>query len=263
MSADEVGAKSAAPPAPARFGRLLGLAIAPSATFFEIDRRPTWVVPVIVSMAATVAFATIFTWRVQPDYERIVRDQMHQLAESGRLQSLPPDDVLESTAEQMRRTEPFRVALGTLVGTPIRIAWIAGLFALALTMMGASTPFRKVLAVVAWSFCLTELLNAAALSVSLFVRDVASLRAVNPAKAANIGVTDLSLVLPPDIPLWLKAVASSLSVFTLWFLTLLVIGFQAVAPGHLARARLATMVIQVWSVWLLFKAALAAFTGFA
>jgi hypothetical protein len=62
--------------------------------------------------------------------------------------------------------------------------------------------------------------------------------------------------LSADAPAWLEAVASTFSVFNIWTVVLLVIGFKAV--GKLSTGRAAVAALVPWGVWIAGKTGLAA-----
>ena len=69
----------------------------------------------------------------------------------------------------------------------------------------------------------------------------------------------LGAFLPPDAPGWLAGMASTVNVFNIWTVVLLVTGFKVI--GRLTMARAATAVLVPWGVWLVAKAGLGALQG--
>jgi hypothetical protein len=72
----------------------------------------------------------------------------------------------------------------------------------------------------------------------------------------NIVKSHPGAFLSPDAPAWLSAAASTLSVFNIWIVVLLIIGFKVVGKLSTARATVAALV--PWLVWLVAKSGLAA-----
>src|SRR5215813_10317763 len=75
-----------APSEPARIGpmgRLIGVLFSPGETYQDINRKPTWIVPVIISCIVTLAFSVFLDRRVQPNYDKIFRKQIVERAEKS------------------------------------------------------------------------------------------------------------------------------------------------------------------------------------
>jgi TolB-like protein/Tfp pilus assembly protein PilF len=226
----------------------------PRATLADVARAPTWAAPLLITIATLLAFTLFFHARVQPDYGLILRQQMQQGVQQGRMGVVPPDQVVQAQAAATRGNMPLLAAVAAFVDPVIGLLATSLVFWVVLGVQRCRMSFRQVFAIVAWSFCAAELLNAIVISASLLVRDVESLRAVDPRTAASIAATNLSLVLPPNIPPPAKLAASSLSIFTLWSLGLLALGFAApVGSSPLQFPRAAATVVQTWSIWVVVK----------
>jgi hypothetical protein len=71
----------------------------------------------------------------------------------------------------------------------------------------------------------------------------------------NIVKSHPGAFLSPDAPAWLSAAASTFSVFNIWIVALLIIGFKVV--GKVSTGRAAVTALVPWVVWLVAKAGLA------
>jgi hypothetical protein len=58
------------------------------------------------------------------------------------------------------------------------------------------------------------------------------------------------------MPSWLTAAAGTISIFNIWAVVLLIIGFTTV--GKMSRAQAAAVTLVPWGVWIVAKAGLAA-----
>ncbi|MDH3815683.1 MAG: hypothetical protein OEV48_14430, partial [Acidobacteriota bacterium] len=67
---------------------------------------------------------------------------------------------------------------------------------------------------------------------------------------ANLGV-----FLSADVPAWLTAAAGTISIFNIWAVVLLIIGFSTV--GKISRGKAAIVTLVPWGVWIVAKAGLA------
>lgn len=240
------------------FGRLIGVIFSPGEAFADINRKPTWLAPILISVLISVGITQFFNWRVKPDWEQITRRAIQQRVERAGGQ-MPPDDVIKRQASTAR-----------LVGQVIPIAWspifcllLAGIFALGLMLMQSQTTFKKVLSVVSWSNCATGLIGAIVFALALMVRDPESIRSMDPSRFNQIAATNLAAFLPAGASPVLVSIASSIDVFTFWFLALLSIGFVAIAGSRsMKTSKAAGLVFGLWAIWVLIKAGFAAAFGF-
>src|SRR5262249_23690240 len=133
------------------------------------------------------------------------------------------------------------------VTTAIAFFIVAGIFALAMLLIQAQTTFKKILSVVAWSYCSVGLVGAIVGCASLILRDAASLREVDPRQAASLSATNLAFLLASDVSAPIRALAQSLDVFSIWKLIILIIGLAAIAGSRkITKSKTATIVLTLW-----------------
>jgi Yip1-like protein len=259
----EPPAAPATPQEPARLGpaaRLVGVLFSPGETFQDINRKPTWLVPILIGIVIALGTNLFFTWRVKPDWERIMRDQVNrQLERSG--QPRPPDDQIDTQVRMMAGFAKFGPLFAIAI-VPIYILILSGIFALGLMLIQAKTTFKKILSVVTWSSTATGLISAIVIMASLMARDQESLASLDPTQQGNLTATNLGVLLPADMSAPIRAVASSIDIFTIWFLILLSIGFAAIAGArNIKTAKTGTLVFGLWALWLVIRAGWAAMFG--
>ena len=66
---------------PARLGpaqRLIGILLSPGETYEDINRRPTWLAPLLITIVLAVGSSLFFNYWVNPDWNRITRDMIRQ-----------------------------------------------------------------------------------------------------------------------------------------------------------------------------------------
>lgn len=247
---------------PARLGpfaRLTGTLLSPGETFADVNRKPTWIAPMIIAIATVLASTFFFQWRVNPDWDSIMREQIKKRMASSN-QSL--------TEEQMQQQIGFGKSIAKFspliaaVFTPIIYVVLAGIFALGLMFIQAKTTFKKILSVVAWSSAATGIVATVVTIASLMVRDEESLRSIDPTQGAGIIPSNIAAFLPSETSAVIKTVAGSLDIFTIWFLILLTIGFAAIAGSRkITTGKTATVVFGFWAVYVLLKVGWAAAFG--
>ena len=236
------------------FQRLTGVLFSPGETFADVNRKPTYIAPIIIGMVLALAASVVFSMRVKVDWERITRDRIRTAVEKTG-GSMPPEEQIQ---QQVNITKMIGKVFPVIavIGTPIYYAILAGIFALALMIAQTQTTFKKILSVVSWSAASTSLVGTIVTSASLMVRDT---EGIDPSKPESISTTNLAAFLPSGTARPLSALAASLDVFTIWFLILLTIGFAAIAGSRrVTTGKTGSIVFGLWILWVLIKVGFAA-----
>ncbi len=209
--------------------RMVSIFSEPQKVFNDIDRRPTWLVPFLVTVAAFLIMQW-FTMDIQMQ-DRIAYMETQNM----------PAERLEMAKSQMQG--PFKY-LGLIIGPVFMLgAWavIAGVLYLASNMMlGGDTNYKKVFSVVAW----TSIIGV----VSILI-----LTALISSKGTAHGVgMDLSLLLetPPlgaEKPV-IYQLFSKFDVFVIWELILWSIGLGVLHKTTTQKAMVPVGI--VWLVWI-------------
>jgi len=255
--------EAAPPEEPARLGpfsRLTGALLSPGETFTDVNRKPTWLAPMIIAIVTVIASTLFFQWRVHPDWDQTFRTQFKKQAEKRNQQIT--DDQMNTQVKVATTFAKFAPIVAAVV-TPIFYLILAGIFALGLMMIQAKTTYKKILSVIAWSFAATSIVATLVTMASLMVRDEESLRSIDPTQAAGIVPTNLAAFLPSETSAVIKSLAASIDIFTIWLLILLTIGFAAIAGSKkITTGKAATVVFGFWAVFVLIKVGwVAAFGG--
>jgi len=247
---------------PARLGplaRLTGALLSPGETFEDVNRKPTWVAPMVITVLTVLAATLFFQWRVNPNWDSIFRAQI-QKRMAGSSQSLTPEQIEQqvSISKTIAKFSPIIAA----VFTPIFYVVLAGIFALGLMFIQAKTTFKKILSVVAWSRAGIGIVETVVMMASLMIRDEESLRTIDPTQASGIVPTNVAAFLPSETSAIIKSVAGSLDIFTIWTLILFTIGFAAIAGSRkITTGKTATVVFGFWVIFVLLKVVWAALFG--
>lgn len=248
---------------PARIGpvgRLTGVLFSPGETFADINRKPTWLVPIIIAIVLGIAGTLVFNWRVNPNWDRIIRNQIRRQVEgSGR--PMPSEEQMQqqiSLGKTMAKLSPVFV----IVGVPIVYLILAGVFALGLMVMGVQTTFKKILSVVAWSNVGIGLVALIVTTASLMVQDREKLDQIDPTRDTSFAPTNLGAFLSSGTSGFIKSIATSVDIFTIWLLILMIIGFAVIGGSKkVTTGKTGTLVFSLWIVWVLIKAGIAVITG--
>ena len=239
--------------------RLTGTLLSPSETFADVNRKPTWIAPMIIAVATVLASSFFFQWRVHPDWDSIMRNQIKKRMERSN-QSLTEEQMQQQVAFSKSIAKFFPI-IGAIV-TPVFYVILAGIFALGLMFIQAKTTFKKILSVVAWSSAAIGIVATVVTMASLMVRDEEGLRSIDPTQPAGIVPSNLAAFLPSNASAVIKSVAGSLDIFTIWILILMSIGFASIAGSRkIKTGNTATVVFGFWAVYVLLKIGWAAAFG--
>ena len=224
-----------APVPPKSLGALVAdLYFSPGEAFAEIARAPRVVLPVVVLVVLNLAFTAV--WVSKMDVGEFIRGQLEA---SGK--ELPPEQVEAAIAMQEKVLPPMAY-VGAVVGAPLMIAALGGLFLLVYRSFFGSDQltFRHSAAVVAWSFLTVGLVTTPLLFAVFGLRgewstDPQQAIQASPALLLDRGETHAGLY----------ALASSFDLFTLWVLVLMGIGYGACVRRPASQA-----IWGVGSLWL-------------
>src|SRR6185369_17268385 len=100
----------------------------------------------------------------------------------------------------------------------------------------------------------TALVQTLVFIAVVMVQDQETLNAIDPTKGVNIVPSNLGAVLPTETSATVMAFASSLDIFSIWYLVLLAIGLAAIAGNRkITPKKTGAIVFGVWLVFVLVK----------
>jgi len=216
-------------------GRLTGIFTSPRQVFQSIDRKPTWLVPFLVTCVIAIALQFLLMDIGMKD----------QLARMGR-QDIPAEQMEQIEARMQGPMKylgiPF-IPIGTLVVWAV----VGGLLLLGSnSILGGNTTFKKMFSLVAWT-SLIGIVGGILKSVLIYM------------KGTTRGVTtSLATLLPtPEVgetPGILYRLLSKLDIFTIWQLILWIIGLSVI--NKFDNKKSASLVIGLWIIWIVLSVAL-------
>ena len=221
--------------------RLLGVFISPGETFADIARAPNFLAPLILTIVSAVAVTETMIAKI--GMAQIVRKSIE---ESGRAGSMNPDQMNQAV-QQGAAIAGIIAHIAGLLGPPIFLLIIAGLGLLVLNaILGAEAKFKTVFSVACYAN-LPGLIGAVmAIALILF----GDPEHFNP---QNFIPSNLGFFLSPDTPKALLVVASSLDIFTIWFLILLGLGLSEASVRKVKPLTVTVLFFGLWIVWVLGK----------
>ncbi len=221
------------------FGRIIGIFTSPRETFVSIDKKPTWLVPFLIS----ILFVIIFTF-IEMDIR--LQDQIAGLQARG-----APQEQIDMRSQGQaigKYLGGVMMIIGTLVGWVI----LSAIFLFGgNTVMGGEAKFKKVFSVVAWSSLIGVLGGIIKTPIIL-------------SKGTAQGVsTSLALLLPIPEPgqsgSVLYRLLNQFDGFMIWTIVLYIFGLAVVYKFTTKKS--ATLVISLWIIWIIISVAVGGIFG--
>lgn len=215
--------------------------VAPSKTFENIRRKSTWWLPFLLLAVISIAFAYAVDQEV--GFEKVAETSVSQSSQAQeRLASLPD-------AQRARTIQTIAATTRVFTYLSPVFSLLVALGAAAILMMsfnfglGSEARFAQYLAVYMYASLPMAIKYVLAI-ITLFAgvsTDQFDLR--NP-----VG-TNIGFYLSSDLPLWLRTLFSSVDIFTIWTVVLLVVGCSIVA--RVKRGSAAAIVVGWWLLMIL------------
>jgi hypothetical protein len=228
-------------PAASPLARVAGVFGSPALTFASIARRPGWVLPVAISTLLSIAATAAILPRV--DFDRAVRERF---AAKG---VTMPEEKVEQIIDAQKRFSGLGYVWALLANTTIALI-LATVFWVSFKAFGWDLAFRQSFGVT--SHALLPYIGTSMLLILFVTR----LDLVNPGDLGDLTKSNPGFLVDRLANPVLHSLASSLDVFTLWVLALLVIGFSIAAK--VPRKGAAAVIVGLWGLYVLGKAGVAA-----
>lgn len=246
-------AASAAPaPVPASapgigaFEAIVGTFTKPSDTFGRLVARPTWWLPLLLSVVIGAITYAVAAPKI--DLEGTIRASIEK---SGR--SVPAGTV-ERQVAFMQKWAPAFTAGVAVVGAGVFFV-VALIFWGAARAMGGDARYSQMLAI--WSHAALPSAIGSLLAIPLFLRMADG--SLSQSAAERVLASNVGAFLDDSAPAALRTLGASLDVFSFAVLFLLVLGFRRI-PGLSKGAATATPIV-LWAVYVAAKVAWKAVMG--
>ena len=230
--------------------RVTNTYVAPTKTFADIRRSRSWWLP----FAILAVFSYLFTLTAMSHVgvQRLAESAIHNNPSQN-------EKLQQATPEQREQTLHITAIIMqvSFFGWPVFVLLLSALGALLLWVgfnfiLGGSATYPGMFAVMMFAW-LPSIFRSILTTVMLFLGDPESFNINDP-----IG-TNPGFYMPADSSAFLKSALGSLDIFSLWILALMAIGGAIVA-----RVKIRSGVILVFTTWLIFvllKSAVAAATS--
>lgn len=229
--------------------RLAGVFFEPKKTFADIAARPSWIVPLLLMIVATLGVTTVYN---QKGIMRIAAEQ--QMAKSPQVQQMSPEQRAEAMDRGMKFSTIISYAIPVLIPVMYLIMAVV-LWAIVSGILSAPIRFVQAFAIVTYAQ-LPGLLMSIMIVIVLQLKSPADFNVQNPLMF-NPGA-----FMDPQTPSkFLYSLAGSLDLFTIWILLLVATGLKAAAGKRLTFGGALFAVMLPWAIIILGKAAIAGLTG--
>ncbi|TKJ36137.1 hypothetical protein CEE39_00390 [bacterium (candidate division B38) B3_B38] len=229
--------------------RIGGVLFSPGKTFSYIASKPDWVIPLVVIIIFSLISVVLITSRI--DIGAAVREQLAPRLERGEMS----EEDVERAVEVSTRIGKYAPYGGVILFFPLMLLVISGVFHLIFTLQTGESTFRKVFSVTTYSF-MPSVISSIITTLLLLSRPVGSVSSpeglVRSSAAAFLD--------PQTTSKFLYNLASSVEFFSIWILALLVFGYSVAI--NLSKKKTAAVVIALWLIFIIGKAALASISRF-
>jgi Yip1 domain len=219
------------------FGRVLGVLFSPGKTFEDIVRKPSWMLPLVLTTILSIAVSFSIDQRI--NWREFMSQQIEKNPRAAQMSAEQKQQQIESGAKFSPAFTYGIGLLGPILGALVVSLVMWGAYSL---LGGASTNFGTAFSITSHAF-LTGLISSPLFILILYLKPYGTADLENPI-AAN-----LAAFLPDESAKWLVALCKSFDIFTFWTLILLAIGFAAVNPKKLKGSKTYTIAFGVWAAF--------------
>lgn len=234
-------------PKPNVFSRFAGALFAPVDTFRSIARRPDILYPMLILIALGIAVSVVIVQKM--DFDALMAMQAEQLRE--RQPNMSAADI-----ERAGRIGAAIARAMAYVGPILGVLWyvlLAAVLLFSFRLFGGEGTFKQ--SVSATLYAQTPLvINSLILAIVAFARG-----SIDPTQMATVVKSNPAFLVEMKEQPALFSLLSSLDVFTIWTVVLLIIGCSEFSG--LSRGKSAALVISLWIVLIVIKTGFAAVTA--
>ncbi len=208
--------------------KILDLYFSPKEVFKQLDEKPNWVIPVVLTLVVSLIFTMILLPKV------ILPEGSKKILAMERL----TEEQKEAAVAGLEGLRPYiTTPIAVIVSTFFLIFIKAGIFFLFFSLLGSRTVFKKILAVVSYSF-LIGIPESIVKSILMLM------------KGSTKVFTSLALLTPNlDFKSPVFRVLSRIDIFTIWNLFLISLGCAIIYKMNEKKTFM--IVFGLWLLWLL------------
>ena len=215
MTPENAAAVEPQPAGMGELGRLTGVFFEPGKTFADIAQRPSWFVPMLLTVLFGLIFCAVVGQRI--GWDNVAMQQM-----AKRMATMQPEQreaamkSVDLTKKITQITAYIFAVIGPAIGYLIAAAVLLGIVA---GILSAPVKFKQVFAIMCYSG-MVGLLMVVLMVVVIFLKKNPADFDIQHPLAFNAG----ALMDPNGPNKFMFALASSLDVFTIWKIILIAVG---------------------------------------
>lgn len=222
-------------------GRIVGVFFSPKATFEDIVRKPSWLLPFIIMFVLGLLAAISLNQRM--NWREYVSQQIEKSPRAAQLSAEQKEQQIEAGAKFAPISTYVFAAPAPIVILLVVALVMWGSYNL---LGGANTNYTTSLAIVSHAF-VPSYIGSLLFLVVLFLKPVGTVDLQNPL------ATNVAAFLPEDAPKWLDALCKNIDVFVIWVLLLIAIGFAVTNPKKLKGGKSLTIALTVMAVYVVLR----------
>ena len=226
-------------------GRIVGVLFSPKATFEDIVRKPSWLLPMAIMAVLGVLAAVSLNQRM--NWREYVSQQIEKSPRASQLSAEQKQQQIETGAKIAPISTYISVPLVPIIGLLVVTLVMWGSYNL---LGGANTDFKTSLGIVSHAF-VPSYINSLLFLLVIFLKPMGTVDLQNPV------ATNVAAFLPDDVPKWLDVLCKNVDVFVIWYLLLIAIGFAATNPKKLKGGKSLTIAVSVMAVYLVLRLGIA------
>lgn len=220
---------------------------APTETFRRIAERPTWAVALVVLLVVGGVLGFVAVQKIDPGDQR---DATREMFEERGLRGEELERQVDQVMAFNERFAPWFPAAGLCFGV-FAYLLVSLLFWGSFRLAGGEIDFVRSFAVTVHSFV------PQGLSALIAIPVVLGQESLDPeaAQRGSFLASNLGFLAPEDASAVVTTLLSSLDLFALWTVVLLILGYAVVA--RVSKGVAAGVVVAAWLVWIGIKIGLA------
>jgi hypothetical protein len=234
-------------PTKGSFERLVGVLFSPGETFADIARKPTVLVPLLLFII--LGYVSVIIMVPRMDWESVQAQQMQQMKKRSPSMS---DADAERASKVGKAVGSVMMYISPLLGVLWYLVVAVVLFG-AVRLMGGEGTFKQAFSATLYAW-MPLVLFGIILSVVILARGT-----IDPTQMATAFKSNPAFLVDLKEQPVLFALLSSIDLFTIWTIVLLIFGFSALSK--LSWAKTATIVVGLWVVMIVVKIGFAALTA--
>jgi len=227
----------AAAPKPSSFERIVGVLLSPNETFASIARQPDWVVPLVIILVVSMVAGVLIATRV--DFRALAQEAIEMNPKTAELPADRVNTMVGFTAGMMKVSSYASPLLSAVI-----LVIVAAVLLLTFRLFAGEGNFKQAFSATVYAWFPRVIKGIIAAVVILSRQSISIYDLQNPL------LSNLGFLFDPKTQQLQFALASSIDLFTIWSVILLIIGFSAIS--RLSRARSAAFVVGWWIVVNLF-----------